>query len=510
MDSGFPGNLSVVRRRFASSGTTPVLIEAAAVLILLLLAMVLFGSEAEIGRYREAVERIGQDTEPTVLVAEKLTAMLADMDAEIADSALGNGAGWPQYVADTNEISALLVTLSTDARYSPAETAGLIDLVARLRGYYQLVGGSSVNSPDIVGSNEQLSMTTTLWASRLIRHDLIPEAQIIKARAGADLATAYADYRKGSLRSLAIALAPLLLLLVALLSTQILLIRRTRRLINIPLAAATILLAALITWFVNTAISDRADIIAAKEKFFDDLKVVSDAKISAHLMKADESMWLFEYRRIAFEQRQLRQHYAHAFMNSAEQLLDCAATGAEPPPAAETHASVEFTAIDALSGTLARCAPLAAPGGALGLASLPANFTGPLAEELRRGRDGAGSPIAVSTEDAEARGAGSAAIAAFLAFLKIDQQIRTLMLAGQRPAAVQLSIGHDADESNGAFADLTAALDRLIALDDAGFKQRIDAAARHVAAISSWLGIALVATLLATAIGLWPRYREYR
>jgi hypothetical protein len=484
--------------------------EALLVAIVLLSAVALFGSENGIGLYRQAVDRIGRDAEPTVVTAEKLTVALAEMDTEIADSALGNEASWAQYVADTNEISALLIRLSRDVRYSEAETAGLVDLVAQLRAYYQKVGGSSANSAEIVGSNEQLSMTTTLWASRLLRGDLIPKAQIIKSQAGADLASAYADYRQGALTSLGLALAPLLLLLGALLLVQFMLIRRTHRLISVPLALVTVLLTAYIGWFGYTMVADRAALAAAKEDFFDDLKIISDTKIAAQLMKADESMWLLEYRHVPFEQRHLREHYTRAFLNSAVQLLDCAnVAGTQTVPDRNTRPGAEYTAVEALSETLARCAPVAAKGSTADLAAAPAGFAGPLADALQRGTETGRNGRAASAEDLAARQAASAAIVAFLDFLRIDQQIRTLMLNGERAKAVQLSTGRDAGESNGAFSALAASLDRLIGLDQAGFEQGIDAAARHIALMSGGLNVVLIATLLGTALGLWPRYREY-
>lgn len=504
--TGFFGRFGGSLTRRGSWRTTPRLIEILFVSILLLCAIVLFGSQSAITRYQHAVERIGREAEPTVLTAEKLTQALADMDAEIADSALGNDAAWPLYVADSNRVSALLVRLSRDVGYSGTETTGLIDLVAELRGYFQKIGGASVTSAEITGTNEQMAMTTTLWASRLLRRDLIPRAQIIKARAGADLAEAYADYRNGSALALGLALLPLLLLLCMLLLTQLVLTRRTRRLVNLPLAVTALLLTGYVAWFGVTAAGDRAAIMSAKEDFFDDLKVVSDTTIAAQLMKADESMWLFEYRHVPFEERRLRQHYAHAFMNSAEQLFDCA--GPAAPDGAGKQPAIDYTAVEALAAVLARCEPLL-QGGQAKAGAVPAGFTGPLADELRRGSAGNESRDTSPAEDAAARDAASSAISAFLSFLKIDRQVRLLALGGDRNQAVQLSIGHEAGAGNGAYGALSAALGRLVDLDEGGFMQRIDAADRHIGVMSAGLSIILVLTVFSAMAGLWPRYREY-
>jgi hypothetical protein len=500
MNFSVPLPVSSAPKRIGIPKTTPKIIEAVFIAILALCAVILFASETALRHYRQEIERIGHDTKPTVITAEKLTVALADMDAQIANSALGNGASWPHYVADADNMAALLVGAGSDARYSSAERADLVDLVARLRSYYQLIGGSSVSTPEIVNSKEQLTLTTTLWASRLIRDDLIPRSQKIAALAGADLTTAYNEYRTGSILTLAVAVLPPFLLLITLIGVQVMLTRRTHRFINLPLAAATAILTFFMTWFVITAIKDRAEITVAKETYFDNLKIVSDAKIAAHLLKADESMWLFEYRRAVFEQRHLRQHYAHDFVNTTNKLIGCTdAQGAAPPPPEPGPAPdrpVEYTAIAAIGDTLAQCAALASANGG---ASIPAGLTGPLVDEVRRSAD---NPV--ERQDA------TAALTSFMAFLDIDRKIRTLALDSQRPKAVQLSIGQDPGQSNWAFNGMATALDHIIALDDADFDQRLILAGKNIDWALYGLDIMLALMLPAAAIGLWPRYREFR
>jgi hypothetical protein len=497
MNFSVPLPVSTAPKRIGIPKTTPKIIEAVFIAILALCAVILFASETALRHYRQEIERIGNDTKPTVITAEKLTIALADMDAQIANSALGNGASWPRYVADADDMAALLVGAGSDARHSPAEQAGMVDLVARLRSYYQLIGGSSVSTPDVVNSKEQLNLTTTLWASRLIRDDLIPRAQKIAALAGTDLTTAYNEYRIGSILTLAVAVLPPCLLLFTLIGAQVMLTRRTHRLVNLPLAAATAILTFFMFWFVITAISDRGEIIVAKENFFDNLKKVSDAKIDAHLLKADESMWLFEYRRAVFEQRHLRQHYARDFVNTTARLIGCTQTPvASPPPGPAPDRPVEFTAIDAIGDTLTQCAALTT---ASDKTSVPGGFAGPLVDEVRR-----------SADNPAERQSATAALNSFLAFLDIDRKIRMQALDSQRPKAVQLSIGQDPGQSNWAFNGMTTALDQLIALDDSGFDQRLIRAGRNIDWAIYGLEITLALMIPAAAVGLWPRYREFR
>ncbi|MEI9987626.1 MAG: hypothetical protein WDN69_33510 [Aliidongia sp.] len=113
-----------------------------------------------------------------------------------------------------------------------------------------------------------------------------------------------------------------MLLLVLLIAAQLFISRRTRRLINVPLFAATLVLVGFVGWFSYVAESGRSAILTAKEDAFDDLQTLYRAKVTAYLMKADESMWLFELRKARFEQKRLRAFYARSFGDSARQLID--------------------------------------------------------------------------------------------------------------------------------------------------------------------------------------------
>ncbi|MEI9987625.1 MAG: hypothetical protein WDN69_33505 [Aliidongia sp.] len=55
---------------------------------------------AAIGRFQAATIAIGDETKPAAVLAEKLSVTLADMDAQVTDSSLGNGQSWSRYVSD--------------------------------------------------------------------------------------------------------------------------------------------------------------------------------------------------------------------------------------------------------------------------------------------------------------------------------------------------------------------------------------------------------------------------
>jgi hypothetical protein len=492
------------RRKAArvSKRTTPKILEFAFIAIVGFALIAYFAAAAAIGRFETAAVRIGYEAKPAAVIAQKLSVTLADMDAQITDSSLGNGQSWSRYTADI----ATAVTMVTQAERmvgdDDPEADALRNIQLQLRNYYQLVGGSSVTSPDIFVSNEQLARTTTLWASRTLRQDIIAQAQNAAELASRKLVDAYAEFQGDRGFSAVLAVLPLILLLAALIVTQAFLTRRTHRLINVPLLISTLGLVVFIGWFIYVAETGRAAILVAKETAFDDLQTLYRAKVTAYLMKADESMWLFELRKARFEQRRLRGFYAKSFSDSARQLIDIANV-AQFPVAVVEEASftdpIDHATLDTVQLSLDAAAKSREAGRIEEATKSMPRIPGILGDELRR-FGSAGTEWKASYE----------AVSYLLRYLEIDRRIRNTALGESRDKAVQLSIGGGEGGADWAFSRMDAALDRMIATDDASFDSRLGTAIGNLTTLAPLLaGILLIVTLL-SGFGLWQRYREYR
>lgn len=482
--------------------STPEILQYCFLTIVLLSIVAFFVSSAAISRLRSATDDISEGAKPAVVTAEKLSVTLADMDAQITDSSLGNGQSWSRYVNDIE--TAVTATQQADraVQHDDAEADSLRNVQLLLRSYYQLVGGSSVTSPDIFASNEQLAMTTTLWASRLMRQEIITQAQKAAELATGKMIDAYDEFSRYTVFSTAFALLPVMLLLILMLVAQRFLMRRTRRLINVPLFLATLAVAGFVGWFFYVAETGRTAILTAKEDSFDDLQTLYRAKVTAYLMKADESMWLFELRKARFEQRRLRAYYARSFGDSARQLVDIAHVSEYPAAVVETAAyadPVDHTALEAAQASLETAAQLYDQGRIAEAVKAAPRIPGILGNELQR----------FTSVGADWKSADEA-VSYLLRYLDIDRRIRTTALEESRDKAVQLSIGGGEGGANWAFSRMDAALDRMIAAENASFDNRIASATWNLSTLPPLLIGVLVFTVLFSGWGVWQRYREYR
>jgi hypothetical protein len=489
-------------RKHLAQLTTPKILEYGFIAVIALSIVAYFVSSAAITRLQGAASGIGDKAKPAVVIAEKLSVTLADMDAQITDSSLGSGQGWSRYLADVDSAVVATTQANRAVQDGDPEAASLRDVQQKLRSYYQLIGGSSVTSPEIFVSNEQLAKTTTLWASRTMRQDIIAPAQNAAEIATGKLVDAYAEFRRYTGLSTVLALFAMLLLLAVLVGLQMFITRRTRRLVNVPLFLASLSVIGFIGWFFYTVETGRAAMLTAKEVAFDDLQTLYRAKVTAYLMKADESMWLFELRKARFEQRRLRAFYAHNFSDSAQQLIDVANVAQYPASIVEGQSftdPVDRAALDAARAGLDAAAKLREAGRFDEAAKVAPQIRGIMGAELQHF-------AAAGTEWKAAYEAASY----LLRYLDIDRRIRDTALTESRDKAVQLSIGGGEDGATWAFSRMDAALDRMIALDNAAFDSRFGAMMQNLATLPPVLATVLVFTALLSGWGAWLRYREYR
>jgi hypothetical protein len=500
---------SGIRRMLASSArdprlrlTTPEILRTAFVAILGLSILAFFVSYAAIGRFQAATTAIGDETKPAAVLAEKLSVTLADMDAQVTDSSLGNGQAWTRYLADIETAVNITEQATRTVHTEDAEAEALRSVQLKLRNYYQMIGGASVTSPDIFVSNEQLAMTTTLWASRLMRQDIIPQAQKAAELATAKLNEAYAEFRRYTVFSTAFALLPVVMLLALLVAAQLFITRRTRRLVNIPLALATLVLLSFVGWFSYVAESGRSAILTAKEDSYDDLQALYRAKVTAYLMKADESMWLFELRKARFEQKRLRGFYARSFGDSARQLIDVGHIADFPGAIVEgaVYADpVDHPGVEAVRASLAAAEKQEKSGRREEAMKLTPRIPGILGSELRH-----------FEESGTEWEAAYDAVTNLLSYLEIDRKIRVTALDESRDKAVQLSIGGGEGGANWAFNKMDGSLDRMISTENQSFDAPLAQATWNLSTLPTLLAGVLVFTVLFAGWGLWQRYREYR
>lgn len=489
-----PGRLGKLRGGFRIPRTTPKIIEIVAIIGAVLAIFTFLAAYGAISRTQDAVLRIGATTKPSVVVAEKLTVALADMDAAITNSSLGSRKSWWRYVSDADTAVAMAIEASRHlGSGNSAEAESLRLVLSRLRTYYQFVGGANAVGSD-AGADPKLPLTMTLWASHGLRQEVIPEVEKIAGGANISLDAAYAEYQDNAGTAIIEAMVPAAALLLLLLGTQVFLARRTHRLINVPMAVGTGLLTLFMAWFLYVSLSDQQTLAAAKQDSFTTILHLYRAKVASYLMKADESMWLFE-------QRKVRSDYAQSFADGSKAVLNVGnayelALGDQERPAAP----VDQAAIERLRSDLAEAQLRANAGRYDEAAKLTrADIPGYLGEELAHLRRHPGE-----------RKSATDAVTFFLRNIDIDTRIRTLEAAGHHAEAVRLGIGENEGGSNWAFQGMNGAIDEIIKLDDAEFQADMLTVGNHVLRMIQALAGALAGAALLAGLGLWQRYAEYR
>jgi hypothetical protein len=266
-------------------------------------------------------------------------------------------------------------------------------------------------------------------------------------------------------------------LVAVLLAVQVWLAGRMRRLVNPPLAAATLVAGACGLWFGVQVLAERADLRSAKSDAYDSLHVLFEAKSAANELRAGMSVWLLDPAARAEAQRR---------MDTAARAL----IGADLTRPAQARPLMD-SLTQALASEQARDAPRARaatqnPGGLLG-------------------RELGNITFGVPEREAATESVADLAYA--------ETVIRAVQAQEQQRDHV-MAVVRWLDESprggTGAFLALESALDRTIAVNQSAFDRDVTSALRMSVLMPVVSTTAMVLTALLAAGGLWLRLREYR
>ena len=419
----------------------------------------------------KTIRTIGSDAEPSVVLALQIGEAMGDLDSAAADDALtdmaaaGTSKRWRDRKAD---LDALVIQASRNITYGDETTA--LQGVLRWTGDYQAALADTRNAAD--PGRPFISIQRLQWSHRVLHDFALPEADALAAANRKPLEAAYATYRAYSQIDGLVAAASFALLVGVLAVLQVFLTRRTRRLVNLPLAAATVLVAGMVAGLFAVTATERETVRSAKTDSYDSLDPLYAAKGAAAALDAGLALWLLD--------PGARPVMAQALDTQARALLDL---DWRDRAATDRY----LNALAAAQGLEQRGQPAAA------LAAVPKK-AGLLGAEL--------SNITFGTAE---RGPASEAARDLVRFLRVADQVRDQAGHGGLAAALQLRRG----EGVTALSGLTGALAATILVNQAEFDRQIDKAQRLVRLTPAIACGVLAAAVLLAAAGLWQRYREY-
>ena len=280
--------VSAARQVTRSAATTPGRLTVIAVgLILLTVLTGLIGAIA-LRQKQTTINNLIDHREPLAAAAQQLYRALSDADATAASAFLSGGSEpsdlRARYEIDIAQAGAALAKASSDVSGDPAAEAQVRQLNQQLPIYASLVETARTNNRQGFPAGAAYLRE----ASGLMREKLLPAAeglyQIDSNRLGDE---------QGAAGSFPWTTAILVvLLLAALIATQMYLTRKTNRLINIGLFAATIAVALALAWGTVALLIESGDVADGQRNGSEQVEALVQARITTLKLRADETLTL--------------------------------------------------------------------------------------------------------------------------------------------------------------------------------------------------------------------------
>ena len=421
---------------------------------------------------RNAIKTIGEDSVPSILTAQRLKDSVAGMDANAVNELLIQPGKTPSEIQDYQKnkenaikgyeerrkafaerivLAAENIT-SGDAEHKPIQTLqlGFGDYIAKIERARDLNERGDING----------TLRVYREVAQLVDNTLLPAGDALDKVNTEELEKTYHNQGIAAVGWLLLIFVSGTLLIVGLVTIQIFLNNRMRRILNPMLLAATAIALLFVGYTVQSLLSASYNLKVAKEDAFDSLHALRQSRALAYGANADESRYLLDKENAA--------KYEQAFFAKVNQI-------AKLP---------QGKSWDEARQTLLQGKPLD-------------GLTGFFANEINN--------ITFPGE----RDAMIATISSFGTYFNIDKQIRELEQSGKHLEAVKLCTGIDKGESNWAFDEFKKAHTKVQDINKAEFDKAIAQGFKNVENFEITTIIVVLGISGLTLFGLRSRINEY-
>jgi hypothetical protein len=449
---------------------------AAAITVPVALGVVLV---ALFGNVSSGLGLIGNQAAPEVTASTSLYFHLNDMDAQVANVLLvGNttGLGLDRqqaqaiYASDRGQADQALQQAAVVAGSNPNAQRAVRAVLNGLGQYEALAAEAmylDVQAGAPAGRPPAVALALYRQATDEMRTSILPAAQSLTGANAAALSSAYQATHGTAQAGVWWTVLLGLLALAALIALQAYLSLGHRRLVSLPLAAASVVVLVL-TILAATALSAQATHLrVAKVEAFDSILALSQARAVSYDANADESRFLVDPGRAAF--------YQQGFLTKSDQIANLPGVGIFSYDAALARV------VDAYRGDHANV-----------------GFGGYLGAEFRN--------ITFPGEQA----AAWKTLLAYQVYERDDRHIRALNATGNLRGAIAFDTNYATGNSNWAFSQYDNALVSVIGINQRAFSQAIQAGQQG---LSGWTGVIPIGfaalIVLLVLVGVRPRLAEY-
>jgi len=428
-----------------------------------------FAAVTTVQQHNHAVRTVGVDAAPSVIAAHEIKIGVQMMDADLADELL-----YPAQGAETVEersdfekwrvrASKQLVSAAKNITYGQAEQIPIENIQIAYGKYLMQVQ----NVRDLHNAQKaDAALSAYRQGLENVQTEILPAADALN-KANADvLETIYAEEKAATNLSRGFVLVTGLILIAALLYTQIFLSVHFRRRLNVPMLFATICVT-LFLQKLGSALGDNSNFLkVAKEDSYNSIFSLLDARSNAYAALAAESRWLLDRQNAAVYQKEYSERVALVakFDNGDN--------------AAKT--------VQLAKNQLAANERLNLPG-----------FSGSMADELGNARFPGEAQAAME------------ALEQFGDFCAFDAKIRDWENSGNHAAAVKLCLGYNPSQSKYSFSKFDDALERTLQINQDQLQYSVDAALHNLSGLSIGAEVIALIAGICACLGLLPRIEEY-
>jgi hypothetical protein len=425
-------------------------------LVLLMLVACVVGANV----HRRALETIGTQAAPSIIAAQKIRSALASMDASAANDLLASNqaeseAARREYEQSRMDAAQALLYAARSITYGGGGRDPLEKIQMQLGSYEALIQ----RARDLHDQKDPRAVDVYAQAASLVDNDLLPAGDELDRANFLRLDETYARQGAYSIGSRVFVLLSGIGLLGALLWLQSFITNRTRRILNLPLIAATLVTLAFTLWGLTVFGTEERELKTAKQDAFTSIRALWKARAAAYSAAGDESRFLLHSSKLPGA--------TDDFQRNVNSLILLPA-----------GAAMEDVARDGLNEN--------------------SGATGHLADEIHNITfPGEREPAVEMT-------------AKFAQYLATDREIRRLETASKHADAVALRLGTQQGQAKYGFAQFDDALGRTLAVSQRAFDAAVDTGFSALSHLEAKAAAAAVLIVLLVFAGLAPRIAEYR